>query len=68
MTWNTIPETERAQLNTRLTQRQHHVYALWLAGCSLKTISEYLNISQRTVRTHLERAKAVHALIAKEAA
>ena len=64
MSWNTIPDDTRAELVGKLTTKQHDVYVLWLAGCSYDRISNMLNIAPRTVRTHLQRAKAIHREIA----
>jgi len=60
MSWNKLSDHERAELNKTLTNRQFAVYALWLAGCTYRSISEMLGISQRTVRTHLDRARMIH--------
>ena len=60
MSWNKLSEEERTQLNAQLTNRQYSVYVLWLAGCTYKSISEMLGLSQRTVRTHLDRARQIH--------
>lgn len=60
MTWNTLPPETRTQLTQRLTRRQHDVLILWLAGCSYHRISVMLEIAPRTVRTHLNRARAIH--------
>jgi DNA-binding CsgD family transcriptional regulator len=68
VSWNSLPETDRTQLANKLTTRQHHVYVLWLAGCSYQRIADYLTISPRTVRTHLKRAQAIHRTIHQEAA
>ncbi len=68
MTWNQLEPQVRAQRVNRLTPRQHDVLILWLAGSSIERISTMLNLAPRTVRTHLHRARQIHAQIEQEAA
>lgn len=58
--WNTLPLDVRLQLNKKLTPRQHDVFVLWHAGCGYERIGTMLNLSPRTVRTHLRRAHAIY--------
>ena len=60
MSWNKLSEHERTQLNNHLTNPHFSCYVLSLAGCSYKTISDMVGKSQRTVRTHIDRAKQIH--------
>jgi DNA-binding CsgD family transcriptional regulator len=66
MSWNTLEPHVRTELTNRLTRRQHDILILWLAGCSYDRIAEMLNLSPRTVRTHLHRARTIHSTITNE--
>lgn len=66
MTWNTLDPDTRTELVRRLSQRQLDVLMLWLAGCSYDRIAQMLNLSPRTVRTHLKRARAIHERIERK--
>ncbi len=66
--WNTLKPNVRHQLINRLSPRQHDVLILWLAGCSIERIATMLNLSPRTIRTHLHRAQQIHTQIQQEAA
>lgn len=68
MSWNTIPEHERAELRQRLTQKQLDVLILWHAGLGYTKIAAGLGVSVRTIRTHLARARQIHDRIHQEAA
>lgn len=68
MTWRDLPTNEQILLNQRLTIRQHDVLVLTLAGCSLARIAVMLQVSIRTVRTHLHRARQIHDDVRKETA
>jgi DNA-binding CsgD family transcriptional regulator len=59
-TWSQLPEPVRDELTRRLTRRQHDVLVLWLASCSYDRMARMLDISPRTVRTHLARAKQIY--------
>lgn len=63
LSWNALPETERTELNHRLTNRQHACYTLWLAGLGYSKISEALGISRSTAVMHVKRARAIHRTI-----
>lgn len=58
--WANLPLDQRAALVKQLTPRQHDCYVLWLIGSSYDTIAGYLNLSPRTVRTHIKRARQIH--------
>jgi DNA-binding CsgD family transcriptional regulator len=58
----------RDELTRRLTRRQHDVLVLWLASCSYDRIAVMLDISPRTVRTHLQRARQIYDQTRRETA
>jgi len=68
MSWNQLPPHQRAELTTRLTQKQLDALILWLAGCGYQTISTMTGLSVSTIRNRVKRARQIYDQVTKEEA
>lgn len=57
MSYVELPRQLRQHAETKLTEKQLHVFKLWCNGYGTGRISEILGVSEATVRGHLRRAQ-----------